>query len=404
MALVTQTFSDIITFTRASSATYFDATGTLQTATTDQPRFDYNPSTLAAQGLLIEEARTNLALQSADFGTTWGQANVTVSTNAVVSPDGTSNADNMLEAATTSEHYLRQFFTGLTANTVYTTTVFVKSLNGRNLRIRVLDTDNVANGYFITVSPSLGTVVQSATVVGSASSVSGIITPVNGGWYRVILSGNAGASCTKYTLDFFSMDGTTNNFAGDITKGLTLFGAQLELGAFPTSYIPTTSSAVTRAADVASVNTLSPWFNAAEGTLYAQFLNGNDNTGQRFAAINDGSGNNTIEIISSGTSVGPYVFVQTGGSGQTPGPSPTTPIATNTQYKAAVAYATNNTAGFVDGVQNMIDTTSVTIPTGLTKLQIGSQTTSTLWSNAWIQRITYYPRRLSQAEGIAITS
>jgi hypothetical protein len=59
MPLVNKTFSDIITFTRASTATYFDATGTLQSAAIDVPRLDYDPATLAARGLLIEEQRTN---------------------------------------------------------------------------------------------------------------------------------------------------------------------------------------------------------------------------------------------------------------------------------------------------------------------------------------------------------
>jgi hypothetical protein len=214
----------------------------------------------------------------------------------------------------------------------------------------------------------------------------------------------AGATAGTNIIAYLISTGTTTNYTGDGTSGIYIWGAQLEAGSFPTSYIPTTTTALTRAADVASVNTLSPWFNAAEGTLYVQFLNGVDTFAQRFAAINDGTSNNNIEIISSSAGVGPYAFISTSGSGQTPGPSPTSSIAANTQYKAAIAYATDNTAGFLNGVQNVIDTTAVTIPTGLTKLQIGSQTSSVNWSNAWIQRITYYPRRLSQAEGEALTS
>ena len=365
------------------------------------PRFDYNPSTLAAQGLLIEEARTNLCLQSADFGTTWTPTNTTVTTNAVVSPDSTTNADNIFETTTNGEHYVRQSFTGLTANTVYTITVFVKDLGGRNMRIRVLDTDNVANGYQISVSPSLGTIVQAAAAIGAGSSVTGTITSVNNGWYRVTLSGNAGATCTKYLLDFFSLTGTTSSFAGDITKGLTLYGAQLEAGAFPTSYIPTTTTALTRSADVASVNTLSPWYNATEGTLYADVAVDYTMPASLFpalASLNDNTSANRIELGFVTSAVASFE-ISVGGSIVTS----RYPSVAALNRRVSGAYKANDSAVAVNGAAAQATTpTSASLPT-VTKLDIGARAGGSRFTG-WVRRITYYPRRLSNAELQAITT
>jgi len=63
------TLDPSITFTRASSGSYYNSGGYLQMAGTNVPRLDYNPSTLQPQGLLIEEARTNLLLRSEEFNT-----------------------------------------------------------------------------------------------------------------------------------------------------------------------------------------------------------------------------------------------------------------------------------------------------------------------------------------------
>jgi hypothetical protein len=385
-----------VTFTRPTSATYFDETGILRVANPNTPRFDFNPSTLAAQGFLIEESRTNLCLQSADFSTTWSATNVTVTTNAVVSPDGTTNADNVFETVANAEHFVRQNFTGLTANSVYTITVFVKNLGGRNLRIRVLDTDNVANGYQMTVSPSLGTVVLAAATVGAGSSVTGTISTINNGWYRVTLSGNAGATCTKYTLDFFSVDGTTFSFVGDVTKGLTLFGAQLEAGAFPTSYIPTTTTALTRSADVASVNTLSPWYNAVEYTLYYEGMVQANSDGVVYVGIGD-----TFDNTAYMTRVAPdqYNAVRSGGANQAQVAVSFTPTA-GTAFKQAITVKVNDFAFCVNGGAVATDTSGA-VPLTAVRLGIGNSPWTALGGNQrqqWIRRITYYPVRLTNAQ------
>ena len=85
-----------IAYSGGDNGTYFDQNGVLQTSGTDIPRFDHNPVTGAPLGLLIEEARENLCLQSEDFATTWADSAVTpvgVSTNTTVAPDGNTTAD-----------------------------------------------------------------------------------------------------------------------------------------------------------------------------------------------------------------------------------------------------------------------------------------------------------------------
>jgi hypothetical protein len=379
----------------SSLSTYYPTTTTAYYG----PRFDYNPSTLAAQGLLIEEARTNLCLQSADFSTTWSASNVTVTTNAVVSPDGTTNADNVFETTANSEHYVRQNFTGLTANTVHTVSVFVKNLGGRNLRVRVLDTDTPANGYVMTVSPSLGTVTSAATAVGAGASVSGAISAVGNNWYRVTLSGNAGATCTKYTLDFFSYDGATAVFAGDITKGLTLFGAQLELGAFPTSYIPTTTTALTRSADVALVNTLSPWYNATEGTLYAEFT-ARLNVTQTPVTFSGAAGVG-YRIRKSGTNQ--YVAVLRDGATKDIAITPSPALTEGQIIKVALGVKVNDCALSGGGQAVATQTSFSPMPT-ITDVNLGFTGTDGFALNGWFRRFTYYPRRLSNADLQAITT
>ena len=129
MPLVNKTFSDIITFTRASTATYFDATGTLQSAAIDDPRLDYDPATLAARGLLIEEQRTNLATYSAalDDALGWApQSGLTVTANAITSPDGTLSAERLASNGI-SQGFLDKTF-AITSGTTYTFSCFFKSM------------------------------------------------------------------------------------------------------------------------------------------------------------------------------------------------------------------------------------------------------------------------------------
>ena len=110
-AIVPSTILDTGAFTRASTATYFDVDGVMQTAAIDVPRIGYDSATHAHTGLILEEARTNLLTYSEQFdNAAWVKSNVTVTANtATTAPDGSTNSvDKMVEAATTTGHLVKQ--------------------------------------------------------------------------------------------------------------------------------------------------------------------------------------------------------------------------------------------------------------------------------------------------------
>lgn len=396
-----------ITFTRASTATYFDATGTLQTATTDVPRFDYDPDTLAAQGLLIEEARTNLIFPSEDFANaTYTPTNITGVVNAAVAPNGATTADELVEDGATGAHGFLGPVVNLANATVYTCSIFAKVKSGtRGLFIygQNVSAYSATNaGAKFTVS---GTVISAGAVYGTSTNS---VQSVGNGWYRctvtfpATVAANAGQNL-RIVLDNGTGTPTAGaaSYTGDGTSGFFVWGAQLETGAFPTSYIPTTTTALTRAADVASVNTLSPWFNASAGSFYVQATTPNGlSTFPSTISVNDGTTSN--RIISYVFTNGYYVGVTTAGVSQGNGFVLTTPTV-GSEYKFAFVYATNRLQAALNGTAGPEDTT-VTLPSGLNIMRIGGIVSSGNLYNSHIQRITYYPRSLSQAELISITA
>ena len=244
------TGAQLVTFNRASSGTFVDSAGVLQTAATDAPRFDHDPTTGESLGLLVEEQRTNNLVQSEDFATTWTLNNVTVSTNTVTAPDGTLTADTfgpVVGDGLTITRFLRQNPV-LTTQQAYTFSVFVKvgtaTANGIALYISDSTATNNFRANFI-----LFTLTTSVAGSGWATPTATII-PYPNGWYRCILSG---VTSTVHTGLRASIYLNTFGNTSDTYGTHHIWGAQLEAGAFPTSYILTTTATVTRAADVASI-------------------------------------------------------------------------------------------------------------------------------------------------------
>ena len=361
----TTTLDSRITFTRATNGTYFNSSGVLTTAGSGVARFDHKleNGSWVNKGLLIEEQRTNILLQSENLGTTWTNFNTTDSLNVETAPDGTTTADEIIDNATNVAHYMQQVVT-FNRNNTSCFSVFLKSNNHQWVRLAIgSNTTNQVQAYFDLVNGVIGTVQN----LNSGSGATATMTDVGDGWYRCSLAGasNDGGANQGYAIALAESDGN-GSYSGTGTS-IYAWGMQAEAGAFPTSYIKTTTASVTRNADQASMTgtDFSDWYNATEGTIFSQFNYLGDITNYtgapRVYTISNNTNNERIQLAAVNTPVIQF-FIATGGSEQvdfSPTPSPTTP---NTTYKYAGVFKQNDFAGSLDG-QTVTTDTSGTLPT-----------------------------------------
>jgi hypothetical protein len=406
MPLVSKTFSQIITFTRASTATFFNSAGVLTSAAIDAPRFDFNPSTLAAQGFLIEEARTNSIRNNTMVGAVAGTPG-TVPTNWGVGGSGLGTlTQEVVGTGTTSGiTWIDLKFSGTTSTTdfnlAFEATTQIAALSGQSwsesayLAIVGGATTNITNIRLqLEGRNSGGSTVESFVSAG----VQGSLTSTLQRFPLTATLANANTAFSRPTLRFDFSSGV----AIDITLRIGL--PQLELGAFATSVIPTATTALTRAADLASVNTLSPWYNSASGTLYVEALLevAPNLAANQLAAISDGTNNNRIQLGASTASSGNINFLVTSATVAQANPLVGS-LSTTGPHKSAGAYATNSFQVAVNGSLGVEDT-SGTVPSSISVLNLGTAGNVNTKGNLWLRRTTYYPRRLSNAELVSITS
>jgi hypothetical protein len=379
-----------VTFTRASTATFFDSAGVLQSAAIDVPRFDYNPATLAAQGLLIEEARTNSIRNNTMVGavagtpgtlpTNWPAGSPSGLTQTVVgtgTESGIAYIDIRLNGTTTSA-----LFYGISAENTNSVAALPNSVWSSTFYVRLV-------GGSLTNITSVKHVITNFNAAGAALNEFAIssITPTSAALstqrYAVSTTSATFANAlTAFARGFLQVEANTG-VAVDITLRVGL--PQFELGAFATSVIPTTTTALTRAADVASVNTLSPWYNATATTLYTEFNTPVPTTVAASAVVagfDDGTANEIIALRSNTTN--PELYIVDGGVDQAQIDAGT--IAANTAYSLFGVWNTDDCAAKVNNGPKVFDT-SATIPT-VTQMRLGSDGTNYL--NGTLATVSYY--------------
>ena len=249
-SLVDRVSGKSLQFTRNTIGTYVDANGIIQTAAAGEPRYTYDPATGEELGLLVEVSRTNLVTYSEDFGN-WNDNGVAITVNSVTAPDGTTTADKILEDSSNGQHYVSSSNVATTPSTRYTYSLFAKT--GERSKLVLALGQSTAWGspcsVFFDLSAGVVTDIDSAT-----ANVSASIQNIGNGWYRCSMSADRNAIAAGAFAYVFLLDAAGNRlYQGDGVSGLYIWGAQLEAGSFPTSYIQTSGSTVSRDPDTVTL-------------------------------------------------------------------------------------------------------------------------------------------------------
>ena len=351
-----------------------------------------NPDYGRSLGFLIEQQSTNLLTYSSDLSNAiWTKNNSSIVTAADVAPDGTLTAQKWTPTTSGNTSNTRLFASvTVSSATSITSSIYAKSAGKRYIYFAAPDASSPAyNCWFDLQTGTVGTKGASVT---SASIVS-----VGNGWFRLQTTSTS-TSTTAYLFLSTTDADNSSTVTADGYSGILIWGAQLEANSFATSYIPTTSSQVTRAADSAYLTAPNfGWLSGADGTVYceaapypaATAINGylyfclaiGNATGNRFSVGSDTT--STLRLTSGGT----YGSTNLGISGGTIGAN-----------KAGLIYTTTGS------LKALINAGAVTTSSGYvfygapTYLFIGAQSTTQSFVNGYVRKLQYFPKALSAAE------
>ena len=364
-------------------------------AANDEPRFDHNPVTLSCRGLLIEEGRTNLCLQSNAFSTSpWGNINsVCAVTQNETGVDGIANSAWTFTDDSVTQGEGRYITATLTSGVACSYSIFVKKTTGAPSTYPAiwLARSGTFGGCVINTTAGTATPITAfgaGTIISTTASVvdfgnfwrvTSFVTPTATGSWEISISPSGNGTGTGV------MDGTT-------TGSAVFWGAQLEAGSFATSYIPTTTGTLARSADVCSItgaNFTNLW-NASEGTMLVNSFT--PASGDRtVVSADDNTSNEMIRLRTEVTN--PFFKVTDGGSELVAIDSGT--VVANTAFKLAGAYKLNDFASSINGGVAVTDTTG-TVPT-VDRMRIGAGQGGNTMCGC-VSSMRYYKKRLSDSK------
>ena len=364
-------YGAFVSHSRASSATYFNSTGLMVTASANTPRFDHDPLTLESLGLLIEEARENKIPYSANIGgTNWNiRAGLTVTTSSGIAPDGTNTATSC--SYTSGDGYIWQTTAASgfwLPSTTYTVSTYARSISGSSFIS--------FNAYWVTGSPT--------SVIGIKGQNGRRATVSSSAWERYFFT--------------FQTPNVVGGGIGDVglfvsgSGQMAIWGYQMEQGYSASSYIPTTTSASTRSRDYVYISGSRAFLTGQnQNTWFAEFKGNPENTQVNY--------NRVIATNSQPTLISNEGFPSVLGSwnGTFTGSNVVSVATSNNYYQSfgksalTLDYSNSRRVMYGNGTASAVNTDDISGYTGSLDIYLGSGAGFNNYLNGWIKKIMYYP-------------
>jgi hypothetical protein len=380
------------TVTRATTATRTNASGLIEISPINEPRLDYSLG--SCPNILLEPQRTNSCLWSEQFdNATWVKNASSVTANSAISPSGVQNADTLTGDGTFALHAINQSGSA-TSGVTYTHSIYAKK--GTNNFIQLAGTGAIYTGGNVFANFDLNNGVVGSVGAGATAT----ITDVGNGWYRCTMTATATSTTTGAVIFPCLVLSATSPRAevNTLSTSVFLWGAQLEAGAYATSYIPTTSASVTRNADNISRGNIftNGLITASGGTWFVDFRNNRVLTGDANGdfivlgtAIN--TSGNAFRFFSSTAATRMSLFKIIASVG--------TQIYTTTTDNVKIAIKWNGATAdvFANGVK-VVNATAFT-PTDMNNIHTGI-----LGVPKYINSMALFPTPLTDTQCIALTT
>jgi len=371
--------------------------------TNDMPRLDYSGGA-SCPSLLLEPSRTNLVTHSEFFGSAdWAQTRMTTTANNAVSPEGVQNAALLANTTDTGNH-TTVFNLGSLTNPSMAFSLFVKKKDNDFVQIGMYNSSTNWNAVKFNIET--GSVLGSGAGGVHSAPTNATITSYGNGWYRI--SAVFAATITSATEQVYitatptsatptGAFGLGGGWTGATTENLWVYGAQAENSAsYPTSYIPTYGTSVTRVQDACSKTGISSLI-GTEGTLFVEFISGADDATNHILSLSDGTTSNRVSLVKN-TSDDLRAFVASGGASQASILWPN--YAPNTNIKTAISYKANEIKFYANG-ENAGTDTSALVPASLTQVEFETSGSPFAYP---IKQLIIFPTALTATQMAELTA
>jgi hypothetical protein len=343
---------------------------------------------------LLELQRTNLVTFSEQFdNAAWTKTRSTVTVNTITAPNGTLTADTITANVGTATNYFVDFTTA-TGTGNFTASIFAKKGSVDWLYIRQGSSaggTSLARAWFDLNNGTIGST--------SPAAISHSIEDYGNGWYRCSMTFSVVSGGVPRPQFYLSTGDGVATFDSDGSQFFYLWGAQLEAAAYPTSYIPTTTAAVTRLADAASKTGVDSIIGQTEGTVYFDLVyNFLDTSVAQLFSISDGTVSNRLFI---GFVFNNLLTAQVRNGGSTQAQIESSALTVGNRYKAAVGYKQNDIVFYINGVEIGTDL-SANIP-AFNRIAFDNGAGSSNFTGT-VNQAALFTRRLTNAELAEITT